>query len=588
MPENANQPASEIDSATLYKRLFRHVLPYKWVFIAGLAGMLLVAVGDTGFAWVLRPLMDKGFVERDMDYIMFIPFLLVGIALVRAVGDFIDAYCINWVARRVIQDLRQQMFERLIYAPTEFFDQQSSGALVSRLTYDVEQVARASSGAFRVLFRDLLKTIFLMSLMFYLSWKLSLAFIVIIPVAFYIFKFTSSRFRKISSRIQESVGDITHIAKQAFQGHRLVKIFDAYNQEKTTFFGANNRNRQQSMKKAAILAGSVPLVVFIMGIGVAVVIWLALILEIKPGVFTSYLVSMTMIVRPVKNLSKVNEVIQTGMAGAESVFNTIDLEIERDTGTKNLDGLDSKIAFDKVSFYYADDPDTQILKDISFEIQAGSTVALVGPSGSGKSTIASILMRFYTPTSGQVTIDGNELGEIRLKSIRDNAAIVSQEVILFDDSVKNNIAYGEIENINQTRLEEAARTAHVSEFVDTFAEGMETSVGEAGTRLSGGQRQRIAIARALYKDAPILILDEATSSLDARSEQVIQEAINELLQNRTTLVIAHRLSTIERADLILVLDDGKIVERGTHQHLLDAKGHYYHLYNTQYRANNAE
>ncbi len=583
MPDASRQ----LDSATLYKRLFQHVLPYKWVFAAGLAGMLLVALGDTGLAWVLRPLMDKGFVERDADYIMFIPFLLVGIALVRALGDFIDAYCINWVSRRVIQDLRQQMFERLIYAPTAFFDQQSSGALVSRLTYDVEQVAHASSGAFRVLFRDLLKTIFLMSLMFYLSWKLSLTFILIIPVAFFIFKFTSSRFRKISSRIQESVGDITHIAKQAFQGHRLVKIFDAYTHEKKSFFGANNRNRQQSMKKAAILAGSVPLVVFIMGVGVAVVIWLALILEIKPGVFTSYLVSMTMIVRPVKNLSKVNEVIQTGMAGAASVFETIDQEIEKDTGKQILNGLERRIAFEKVSFHYSDDPETAILNNISFEIAAGSTVALVGPSGSGKSTIASILMRFYTPTSGKVMIDDHGLQDIEMKSLRDNAAIVSQEVILFDDTIKNNITYGSINAVDEEKLKSAAQTAHVAEFVDGLNDGMDTGVGEAGARLSGGQRQRIAIARALYKDAPILILDEATSSLDARSEKIIQEAIDQLIRNRTTLVIAHRLSTIERADLILVLDDGVIVERGTHQQLLDTKGHYFHLYNTQYQPGHA-
>ena len=560
-----------------------HVLPYKGVFIVALLGMLLVAAGDTGFAWILQPLMDKGFVQRDQAYIAFIPFLLVGIAMVRAIGDFIDGYCINWVSRKVIQDLRQKMFDRLIYAPTEFFDHESSGALVSRLTYDVEQVARASGGAFRILFRDMLKTVFLMSLMFYLSWKLSLIFILIIPVAFFVFKLTSGRFRKISSRIQESVGDITHIAKQAFQGHRLVKIFNAYGHEKQTFFVANNRNRQQSMKKAAILAGSVPLVVFIMGVGVAVVIWLALILGIKPGVFTSYLVSMTMIVRPVKNLSKVNEVIQTGMAGAESIFKTIDLEIEKDKGRIILDDVSGNVCFENVSFHYSDD-ETIILNNISFTMEAGSTVALVGPSGSGKSTIASMLMRFYSPTSGNVTIDGHGLEEISLKNLRDNAAIVSQEIILFDDTVRNNITYGEEGDVDESKLQAAADAARVAEFVDTFVDGMETQVGEAGARLSGGQRQRIAIARALYKDAPILILDEATSSLDSQSEQHIQHAIDRLIQNRTTLVIAHRLSTIENADMILVLDNGEIVERGTHQQLLAVRGHYYHLYDTQYRS----
>jgi subfamily B ATP-binding cassette protein MsbA len=571
----------------LYRRLFSHVLPYKWVFIAALFGMLLVAAADTGFAWILQPLMDKGFVERDAEYIVYIPMLLIVIALVRAIGDFIDGYCINWVARMVIRDLRQAMFERLIYAPTDFFDRESSGGLVSRLTYDVEQVARASSGAFRVLFRDLLKALFLLTLMFYLSWKLSLIFILVIPLAFLIFKLTSGRFRKISSRIQESVGDITHISKQAFQGHRLVKIFSAYDHEKALFLGANNRNRQQSMKKAAILAGSVPLIVLIMGAAVAGVIWLALVQEIKPGVFTSYLVSMTMIVRPVKNLSKVNEVIQTGMAGAESIFRTIDQQLETDNGTTELDTVAGDVSFREVNFRYASD-NSQILKDISFDISAGSTVALVGPSGSGKSTIASMLMRFYTPTSGSVTVDNHPIEEITLKSLRDNAAIVSQEVVLFDDTVRNNITYGERGPVNEEKLVLATHAAHVTEFVNTFEDGMETRVGEAGARLSGGQRQRIAIARALYKDAPILILDEATSSLDSSSEMHIQQAIDSLIRDRTTLVIAHRLSTIENADMILVLDQGEIVERGTHRQLLDARGQYYHLYNIQYRNTGAD
>ncbi len=556
-------------------------------FLAGLLGMLVVAAADTSFAWVLQPMMDKGFVERDPTYIKWIPVALVFIAVTRALGDLVDGYCINWVARRVVQDLRQKMFDRLIYAPTGYFDNQSSGSLVSRLTYDVEQVARASSSAFRVLFRDFIKSIFLLSLMFYLSWKLSLIFLVIFPAAFYIFKFTSGRFRNISSRIQESVGDITHIAKQSFQGHRLVKIFGGYEHEKKIFFDANNRNRQQSMKKAAILSASVPLLVLLMGIGVAVVIWFAFALEIKPGVFTSYLVSMTMIVRPVKNLSKVNEVIQTGMAGAESVFNTMDLETEVDDGTVVLEKVSGKVSFKNVSFRYAED-ETPILDGISFEIEPGTTVALVGPSGAGKSTVASTLMRFYSPLKGEISIDDHPIENITLASLRDNAAIVSQDIVLFDDNVRNNITYGESGEIDEKKLADSVKAAHITEFIDTFADGMDTMVGESGTRLSGGQRQRIAIARALYKDAPILILDEATSSLDSRSEQHIQKAIHKLIKNRSTLVIAHRLSTIENADLILVLDKGKIIERGNHEELLAQHGQYYHLYNTQYRRTETE
>ena len=574
-----NAPSDQ--TGNLYLRLLKHVLPYKWAFTAGILGMLVVAAGDTGFAWILQPLMDKGFVERDASFITWIPAALLLIALIRAVGDFVDGYCIAWVSRMVIQDLRQKMFERLMYAPTSYYDAHSSGSLVSRLTYDVEQVARASSGAFRILFRDFLKTLFLLGLMFYLSWNLSLIFLFIFPVAFLVFKLTSGRFRKISSRIQESVGDITHIARQTFQGHRLVKIFGGYDHEKGAFFAANKMNRQQSMKKAAILAASVPLLVFVMGAGVAVVIWLALYLEIKPGVFTSYLVAMTMIVRPIKNLSRANEVIQTGLAGAESVFNTIDTPIEEDSGSVNLEGVTGDVSFKNVSFHYADD-ETMIIDDISFDVPAGSTVALVGPSGSGKTTIASMLMRFYRPTSGAITMDGMSLEEIRLKSLRDNAAIVSQEVVLFDDTIRNNITYGSNAGIDEERLLASAEAAHCTEFLDTFAEGLNTQVGESGTRLSGGQRQRIAIARALYKDAPILILDEATSSLDSGSEKKIQQAIDRLIEDRTTLVIAHRLSTIENADQILVLEKGKIVERGTHSELLQREGAYFHLYNNQY------
>ena len=577
-------PSQNVASATLYRRLFAHVLPYKGVFGVALFGMLVVAAGDTGFAWVLQPLMDKGFVERDADFIRFIPLLLVAIAFARALGDFIDVYCTNWVSRKVIQDLRQKMFEQLIYAPTGFYDKHSSGGLVSRLTYDVEQVARASSDAFRVLVRDILKAVFLLSLLFYLSWELSVIFVAILPVTFLILKFTSGRFRKISSSIQESMGDITHIAKQAFQGHKLVKIFNSYNHEKQTFFAANNRHRQQSMKKIGILAATVPMVVFLMGTGVALMIWLALILEITPGVFTSYLVAMTMVVGPVKSLSRVNEVIQTGMAGVQSVFETIDLHKEKDEGRIVLRDITGNVSFSDVSFHYPGDQ-SGVLININFEIKAGSTVALVGSSGSGKSTITSMLMRFYSPTGGSISIDGHPLQDIRLQSLRGNLAMVSQEVILVEDTIRNNIVYGRGGSIDEGRLMTAVETAHIREFADDFADGLDTFVGEEGARLSGGQRQRIAIARAIYKDAPILILDEATSSLDSHSEKHIQDAIGRLIRNRTTLVIAHRLSTIENADLILVLGKGQILERGSHQALLAKKGHYYHLYNTQYRHN---
>ncbi|MCY4313950.1 MAG: ABC transporter transmembrane domain-containing protein, partial [Gammaproteobacteria bacterium] len=356
------------------------MLPYKWVFLIAMAGMIMAAAADTGFAWILQPLMDDGFVGRDADFIRIIPIVLLLIAFGRAFGDFIDTYCMSWVSRKVIQDLRQIMFENLMYAPAEFYDREPSGSLVSRLTFDVEQVANASGDALRIVFRDFVKVMFLLGLMFYLSWQLSLIFMVIVPVSIFIFTRTGGRIRRISMRVQESVGDISHIAKQVFQSHRVVKLFDAYDHEKNVFFNANNHNRQQIMKRVVIVALSVPTIVLIMGVGVAAVIWLALKFEVQPGVFTSYLVAMTMVVAPVKNLLKINEVIQAGLAAATSIFRMIDLEREPDTGTRVLEDVVGKVSFDSISFRYSSDS-AEVARDISFEIPAGATIALVGPSG---------------------------------------------------------------------------------------------------------------------------------------------------------------------------------------------------------------
>ena len=565
----------------LYCRLLTYVLPYKWVFIFALVGMLLSAAGDAAVVAMLKPIIDQGFVNRDTSFIQWVPIFLLGLALLRALGTFIDSYCMNWVSRRVIQDLRQLMFERLIHAPAHFYDENSSSILTARLIYDVEQVAAASSTAFRVLFRDTVKAAFLLTWMFYMSWKLSLLFCIIIPMAFLIFKISSKRFRGISSKIQESVGAITHIAHESLQGHRVVKIFGAYDYQRRIFLHANNHNRQQAMKRTAIESASVPLMVFLSGVGVAGVIWVALHQDITPGVFSSYLASMIMLTKPVQSLSKINLVIQSGLAGAQSIFRTADLEQERDDGAIELDNVVGAVRFSNVSFGYRNS-EKPVLDDVSIDIKAGTTVALVGVSGSGKSTIASLLLRFYSPTSGQISLDGKPLDSVTLKSLRANTAIVTQEIMLFDDSIGNNIAYGEKGEIDQQRLRKAAIAANVMEFVEPMAAGLDTLVGEQGVRLSGGQRQRIAIARALYKDAPLLIMDEATSSLDTHSEQHIQAAIGRLLENRTSLIIAHRLSTIENAELILVLEKGKIVQRGSHAQLLKQAGVYAGLHSAQH------
>lgn len=577
MPNPVEVPRNK----ALYWRLIKYMLPYKGVFLIAMAGMITVAVADTGFAWILQPLMDDGFVGRDTDFIRIIPIVLLLIAFGRAFGDFIDTYCMSWVSRKVIQDLRQSMFENLMYAPAEFYDHEQSGSLVSRLTFDVEQVANASGDALRIVFKDFVKVTFLLGLMFHLSWQLSLTFMVIVPVSIFIFTRTSESIRRVSMHIQESVGDISHIAKQVFQSHRVVKLFDAYNHEKNAFFNANNHNRQQIMKRVVIVALSVPTIVLIMGVGVAVVIWLALKLEIKPGVFTSYLVAMTMVVAPVKNLLKINEVIQAGLAAATSIFRMIDLEREPDTGTRFLEEVVGNVSFDAVSFRYSSDS-VEVIRDISFDIPAGATIALVGSSGAGKSTLASMLLRLYTPTEGQITIDGIPINDLTIKSLRDNISLVSQDILLFDDTLRNNITYGRKGPIDLERLEEVCDAAYVNDFVKELKDGQDTLLGESGLRLSGGQRQRVAIARALYKDSRVLVMDEATSSLDSNSELYIHEAIEYLISDRTTLVIAHRLSTVQNADCILVINRGQIVEQGTHEQLIKAGGLYTELVNSQF------
>ncbi len=570
-----------VSNKALYWRLIRHMFPYKWVFLIALVGMIMVAAADTGFAWILQPLMDEGFVGRDPDFIQIIPIVLLLIAFARAFGDFIDTYCLNWVSRKVIQDLRQIMFENLMYAPAEFYDRVPSGSLVSRLTFDVEQVANASGGALRIVFKDLVKVIFLLGLMFYLSWQLSLIFMVIVPVSILIFTRTSESIRRISMSIQESVGDISHIAKQVFQSHRVVKLFDAYSHEKGVFFNANNRNRQQIMKRVVIVALSVPTIVLLMGVGVAIVIWLALKFEIKPGVFTSYLVAMTMVVTPVKNLLKINEIIQAGLAAAISIFRMIDLDSEPDTGTRVLEAVVGNVSFDSVSFRY-DSDSAEVICDIDFDIPAGATIALVGPSGAGKSTLASMLLRLYTPTDGKITIDGIPINELTIKSLRDNVSLVSQDILLFDDTLKNNITYGRTGPIDQERLNEVCEASYITDFIKDLKNGQDTLLGESGLRLSGGQRQRVAIARALYKDSRILVMDEATSSLDSNSELYIHKAIERLISDRTTLVIAHRLSTVQNADRILVINRGQIVEQGNHEQLIQEGGLYTKLVNSQF------
>ncbi len=573
------------DGAYIYKRLLSYVGRYKWVFAAAILGMIVTALADAGFVSMLKPIMDEGLVARDAKMAQWLPLFLVGIFLIRGLGVFMDTYGMTWVARKTIYDMRQDMFERVIHLPVRFYDHNSSASLVSKLVYDVEQVAAASTSVIRVLVKDSLTVFALLCWMAYLNFKLTLVLLVLLPIVAIIVKTASKRFRKNSHEIQRSIKDIANTSKEAFQGHKIVKTYGGETYETQRFEMANEDNRQQAMKKAVISAINLSLILIVVGLAVAIIIKMAIDPDnpqlLSAGGFVSYLGAILMMMSPVKRLAKINETLQAGIAGADSIFTTIDENAEMQSGSESLQRAQGKINFENVSFYYSDNQDSKVLDDISIDIKPGQSIALVGASGSGKSTIVSLLLRFYELKQGDIKLDDISIKDINLKELRSNFSIVTQDAILFDDTLKNNVTYANDDAVDDERLQQVCDAAHVTEFLNKLPDGLDTLIGERGTRLSGGQRQRIAIARAFYKNAPILILDEATSALDTHSERLVQQATQALKQGRTTIVIAHRLSTIENADCIYVMDQGKIVESGTNQELIDKQGYYARLWQAQ-------
>lgn len=575
------------NSGAVYRRLLRYVQRYWKPFLGAIAGMLCVAAADVSLAFIIEPLVNRGLIGHDVEFMKVVPFLLVAIFLVRGVADFAGSYAMNWVGRRVVYDLREEMFDRLVVLPTTFYDENSSANLVSKLIYDVEQVAAASTTAIRVLVQDSAKAIGFLSVMLYHNWRLTIVLLVLMPIIAVLVRYASSRFRTTSKLVQESVGQIANVSKEALQANRVVKVFGGQARERRQFARVNNHNRQMAMKKALVSSATVPVVLLIVGIGIAVVLGIAARQGtgddgVSAGSFMAYLVAMIGMQRPIKNLAKVNETIQTGVAAAGSVFAIIDERAERDVGNLLLEDVRGDIVFEAVNFSYNERERDVVLENVSLRAAAGKTIALVGPSGGGKTTLISLLLRFYTLSSGKILIDGIDIEDLELDSLRSAIAVVSQDTNLFDDTIANNIAYGNrygviADTVDQEALMEAAHAAHVIEFADQMPLGLDTHVGERGVLLSGGQRQRIAIARALYRNAPILVLDEATSALDNESEYLVQEASERLMKGRTTIVIAHRLSTIEHADLIIVLDGGRIVESGNHRQLLKEGGLYARL-----------
>ncbi|MCF6219330.1 MAG: lipid A export permease/ATP-binding protein MsbA [Gammaproteobacteria bacterium] len=581
-----NNPSNNNTSVHVYRRLLGYVKPYWKGFVLAITTMVVIAGTEVGFVALMKPLLDGSFVEKDPEIIKWMPFLLVGIFLLRGVAGFISTYCMTWVGRNVIRDLRMLMFAHILRLPVSYFDTQTSSHLTVRLINHVEQIYSASTTVLTVLVKDSLTVLGLLAWMFYLNWQLAMVFLVIGPIIALVVAVISRRFRVISRNIQNSMGDVLHSAKESVEGQRVVKIFGGHGHEYQTFHKNVEYNRRQHMKMAVANAMNAPLVQLIASFALAAVIYIAtsgdMMEEVSVGTFMSLMAAMMLMMPALKRLTNINAQLQAGIAACESVFEVVDASAEADHGELKLERLTQGIEYRKVSFHYPGQAEN-VLNEISFEAKPGETIAFVGRSGSGKSTLVSLLPRFYSATEGEVVVDGHRLEAYQLESLRDSIALVTQQITLFNDTVANNIAYGSLRAATRQEVEQAAEAANAMEFIRKLPEGLNTMVGENGVLLSGGQRQRIAIARALLKNAPILILDEATSALDTESERLVQRALEQLMSNRTTLVIAHRLSTIEQADKIVVMDDGRIVESGTHQALLAQQGYYAKLHKLQFR-----
>ncbi|GAB4290136.1 MAG: lipid A export permease/ATP-binding protein MsbA [Methylophaga sp.] len=577
---------AEISAVQLYKRLLSYAKPYWRVFIAVVVAMLVYAASESGVAMIMKPLMDQGFVERDSDIIRMIPLGIIGLFLIRGIADFFTTYGLGWIARNVIKTLREEMFNKLLVLPAPFYDHSASGQLMSKLVFDVEQVASAATDAVLTMIRDSLTIIGLLAWMFYLSGFLSLLILFTVPFIALLVYYVSIRFRRISKHIQNSMGNVSHVSSEIIEGHREVKTFGGHDYEARRFDKVNQSNRRQQMKKIATDAISQPLTTMIAAMGMALVIYIAtlpqMLDKITVGDFISFITAMMMMLTPMKRLTKVNSKLQAGIAAAESIFNLLDESPENDLGTQSMKRAQGLIEYRDVSFSYSLDKG-DVLNHISFEAKPGQTVAFVGHSGSGKTTLVSLLARFYNIDRGEILIDGMDIKTLRLADLRRQISLVNQQVVLFNDTIANNIRYGLPEDISEQAIIEAAKSAHAWDFIQRLPDGLHTQVGENGVLLSGGQRQRLAIARALLRDSPILILDEATSALDTEAERHIQAALENLMQQRTTLVIAHRLSTIEKADLIIVMHHGEILETGTHSELLAKGKHYAELHRLQFQ-----
>ena len=575
-----------LTGARAYRALLSLAFEHKGYFLLAVIGMIIFAASDAAFAYLMKPLMDDGFIDRDPTIIKLIPVAIILIFVVRMVAIFMRSYCMDYIGRNVINSLRKMMFEKLLTLTSDEYDQSSTAAIVTRFSYDVEQVAKSVSSSLTVFIQDSLRIIVLLGYMVWLNWQLTAIFLIAGPIVFLIVVRISGRFRSISKRIQQSMGGVTQVAQEVVDANRIVKIFGGDEFERNKFHKVNSNNLSLHLKMSVAQAISMPLIQLVVAVAFAAIVAFATSVSmrniISPGDFVSFIFAMTMLLAPMRVLSSINASIQKGIAAGESVFEFTSLASEHNKGELELDRAQGRIRFDNVVLCYRRS-DQRVLDEISFEVQPEQTIAIVGRSGSGKSSLVNLIPRLYEYDSGDVLLDGERLDRYRISDLRRQIAYVGQDVRLFNDTIRNNIAYGISNQVDEDQIIEAAKQAHAWEFIAEMPDQLDTEVGERGVLLSGGQRQRIAIARALLKNAPVLILDEATSALDTESERYIQHAMEHLMQNRTTLVIAHRLSTIEHADHIVVMDQGKIVEQGTHAELLEAGGVYSKLHAMQFR-----